>query len=109
MKRILVTGALGQIGSELVPALRERYGADNVVAAGQTSDNTAVSARVPGLGLPVLGELINGTLLATLVVALALGVIGVGALVRDAMTQPAGQSNPQRNRKAGPDVELSAG
>ncbi len=34
MKRILVTGASGQIGSELVPALRDRYGADSVVAAG---------------------------------------------------------------------------
>ncbi len=34
MRRILVTGAAGQIGSELVPALRELYGADNVVAAG---------------------------------------------------------------------------
>ena len=33
MRRILVTGALGQIGAELVPALRERYGADNVVAS----------------------------------------------------------------------------
>jgi nucleoside-diphosphate-sugar epimerase len=33
LKRILVTGALGQIGSELVPALRERYGADHVVAS----------------------------------------------------------------------------
>ena len=33
MKRILVTGALGQIGSELVPALRERYGNDRVVAS----------------------------------------------------------------------------
>ncbi|KPK04624.1 MAG: UDP-glucose 4-epimerase [Gemmatimonas sp. SG8_28] len=33
MKRILVTGALGQIGSELVPALRARYGADFVVAS----------------------------------------------------------------------------
>lgn len=33
MKRILVTGALGQIGSELVVALRERYGAETVVAS----------------------------------------------------------------------------
>jgi nucleoside-diphosphate-sugar epimerase len=34
MKKILVTGALGQIGSELVPELRKRYGNDNVVAVG---------------------------------------------------------------------------
>jgi nucleoside-diphosphate-sugar epimerase len=34
MKKILVTGGTGQIGSELTPALRNRYGADNVVAAG---------------------------------------------------------------------------
>lgn len=33
MKKVLVTGALGQIGSELVLALRERYGVDNVVAS----------------------------------------------------------------------------
>ena len=33
MQRILVTGALGQIGSELVAALRERYGEANVVAS----------------------------------------------------------------------------
>jgi nucleoside-diphosphate-sugar epimerase len=33
MRRILVTGARGQIGSELVPALRERYGAEHVVAS----------------------------------------------------------------------------
>ncbi|MGD2067646.1 MAG: NAD-dependent epimerase/dehydratase family protein [Gemmatimonadota bacterium] len=32
MRRILVTGAGGQIGSELVPALRERYGDGNVLA-----------------------------------------------------------------------------
>jgi nucleoside-diphosphate-sugar epimerase len=33
MKKILVTGGLGQIGSELVPQLRRRYGAENVVAS----------------------------------------------------------------------------
>ena len=33
MKRVLVTGALGQIGAELVGALRQRYGAENVVAS----------------------------------------------------------------------------
>ena len=32
MRKILVTGAQGQIGSELVPALRKRCGADNVVS-----------------------------------------------------------------------------
>ena len=32
MKRIMVTGALGQIGSELVGKLREAYGAENVLA-----------------------------------------------------------------------------
>jgi len=32
--KILVTGAVGQIGSELTMALRDRYGPDNVVAAG---------------------------------------------------------------------------
>ena len=34
MKRILVTGACGQIGSELVMELRQKYGGDNIVAAG---------------------------------------------------------------------------
>jgi nucleoside-diphosphate-sugar epimerase len=33
MRRILVTGALGQIGSELIPALQDRYGAAQVVAS----------------------------------------------------------------------------
>lgn len=34
MKKILVTGATGQIGVELTLALRDRYGAENVVATG---------------------------------------------------------------------------
>ena len=37
MNRILVTGACGQIGSELVPELRNSYGAENVVASGHVT------------------------------------------------------------------------
>ncbi len=33
MRRILVTGGLGQIGSSLVPFLRKKYGRDNVIVA----------------------------------------------------------------------------
>ncbi len=35
MRRILVIGAAGQIGSELVPFLRNKYGNDNVIATGR--------------------------------------------------------------------------
>lgn len=35
MQKILVTGAVGQIGSELTMELRQRYGNDNVVAGGR--------------------------------------------------------------------------
>jgi len=34
MKKILVTGAFGQIGSELVPALQKKYGISNVISLG---------------------------------------------------------------------------
>jgi threonine 3-dehydrogenase len=37
MKNILVTGAAGQIGSELVPALRDKFGPDKVVAASHST------------------------------------------------------------------------
>ncbi len=47
MKKILVTGAAGQIGSELVPALRERHGGENVIAAGH---RTALPADVQESG-----------------------------------------------------------
>ena len=35
MKKILVTGSAGQIGSELTMALRKKYGNDNVIATGR--------------------------------------------------------------------------
>ncbi len=41
MTRILVTGAVGQIGSELTIELRQRYGAENVVATGHSTKPSA--------------------------------------------------------------------
>jgi len=41
MKKILVTGSAGQIGSELTMALRERYGNDRVVAGGRKTKPSA--------------------------------------------------------------------
>lgn len=43
MQKILVTGAVGQIGSELTEALREKYGGANVVATGH---RTAPSSKL---------------------------------------------------------------
>ena len=42
MKRLLVTGSTGQIGSELTLALRDKYGGDNVVAIGHQRKPTDV-------------------------------------------------------------------
>jgi nucleoside-diphosphate-sugar epimerase len=47
-RRILVTGAVGQVGNDLVPALRARFGAENVVAAGhRTAPNDALRRGGP--------------------------------------------------------------
>ena len=45
MGRILVTGALGQIGSEVIPELRRRYGEERVVA-------TDIRVQQPGAAPP---------------------------------------------------------
>jgi len=56
-KRVLVTGALGQIGSELTLGLKERYGADRVIATDIQPDNTKkLSSTVPFALLDVLKQ-----------------------------------------------------
>jgi len=55
MKNILVIGAAGQIGSELVPALRTQYGTDHVVAADiQTTINAEILQAGPFYKLDIL-------------------------------------------------------
>jgi hypothetical protein len=46
VRRFLITGALGQIGSELVPALRRRYGADPTVSPGRDPRGVVTSGVV---------------------------------------------------------------
>jgi len=54
MERILVTGAVGQIGSELTLALREKHGEENVVAAGhRTPPGSALRASGPFITVDV--------------------------------------------------------
>ena len=44
MKKVLITGALGQIGSELTENLENEYGIDNVIATDIRSiENSGVS------------------------------------------------------------------
>ncbi|QBP42167.1 L-threonine 3-dehydrogenase [Paenisporosarcina antarctica] len=47
MKRIIVTGALGQIGSELIMKLRDIYGADNVLATDIRLTDSLVTTSGP--------------------------------------------------------------
>lgn len=47
MKKILVTGALGQIGSELVTQMRESYGSDNVIASSRSKEDNSVVETGP--------------------------------------------------------------
>ena len=56
MKRILVTGAVGQIGSELTLELRKQYGSENVVAMGR---KTKPSDELYNSGPFVFGNVTN--------------------------------------------------
>ena len=65
MKKILVTGAAGQIGSELTMALREKYGNENVIATGHTKepDETLRSSGpfhfIDCMSIDTIAEVIN--------------------------------------------------
>ena len=61
MRRILVIGAAGQIGSELVPALREKYGSTNVVATGR---NTPLPPNITENGPVIYLDALNKESLA---------------------------------------------
>lgn len=56
MKKILVTGALGQIGSELVTHLRNLYGNDNVIATDIRTVDNEISAAGPYEVLDVMDD-----------------------------------------------------
>lgn len=47
MRRILITGASGQIGSEMTPEFRKRFGRDNVVASDVRSRSTGAPDSGP--------------------------------------------------------------
>ena len=54
MKRILVTGSYGQIGTELIGAMRKKYGGENVVATGRKKPPVVLREDGPYLQLDVL-------------------------------------------------------
>ncbi|HEY8929814.1 MAG TPA: NAD-dependent epimerase/dehydratase family protein [Mucilaginibacter sp.] len=58
-EKILVTGACGQIGTELVPALRAKYGKENVIA----SDRYLVTEELVRDGLYVKADVMNPVML----------------------------------------------
>ena len=69
MERILVIGANGQIGSELVDALAERHGADNVIAADIGARSLAAARRYETL------DVLDSTRLAQLIETHGIGQV----------------------------------
>ncbi|WP_374087624.1 L-threonine 3-dehydrogenase [Methylomicrobium lacus] len=53
MKKILITGATGQIGSELAQVLRQQYGADNIIASGNRQPSNGALESAPFYPLDV--------------------------------------------------------
>ncbi len=53
-RRILVTGALGQIGIELLDALSEKYGSENIIATDIRKNDSLISNKIKFIELDVL-------------------------------------------------------
>ncbi|MEJ2248369.1 MAG: NAD-dependent epimerase/dehydratase family protein [Candidatus Lokiarchaeota archaeon] len=60
-RRILVIGAAGQIGSELVPALQKEYGKENVIATGR---KTPLSEEIRKISSVIYLDALNKDLLS---------------------------------------------
>ena len=54
MTRILVTGSYGQIGTELIGALRKKYGGKNVIATGRKKPPEILKKDGPYLQLDIM-------------------------------------------------------
>jgi threonine 3-dehydrogenase len=85
--KVLITGALGQIGTELVPLLRQQYGAENVVA----SDVRKASGPVGDGGPFAYLDILNMADLERLVVEHKIDWLIHNASILSA----AGERNPQ--------------
>ncbi len=87
MKRILVTGAYGQIGTELIGVLRKKYGGENVIATGRKKPPETLTKDGPYYRLDILDE----NQLHTMLVDYDIDIIIHNASVLSAT----GERNPQ--------------